>query len=312
MVQQIGTWYADNGYLEGETAEQMEEVLATLQASLDSVKVEFQAIVDAGGFTDEDVAAFEPVIDNTIAAYQGAVDELAVYDESLESGTGVSVLIEKYNQINALTTEAAALGAENGWADALAQDPGMDGLALGTIICDTYQEGCEAVGTADEITLSITNLTKYYDFLDAYNNFGNEVLANACEDSNFISSFGRVAMDTENYGGNTKEQGYTNMVDLGHLARQASDMLPGTSDAVLSALDDCIEYQISGPYRQEATGLSCYFSLNGDIDDYNGYASRPIPVQNISFPMHIGYCHLESPDQRLLEHRIHHLSIDAQ
>jgi hypothetical protein len=115
LVQQIGAWYADNGYLEGETAEQMEEVLATLQASLDSVKVEFQAIVDAGGFTDEDVAAFEPVIDNTIAAYQGAVDELAAYDESLESGTGVSVLIEKYNQINALTTEAAALGAENGW-----------------------------------------------------------------------------------------------------------------------------------------------------------------------------------------------------
>lgn len=115
LVQQIGAWYADNGYLEGETAEQMEEVLATLQASLDSVKVEFQAIVDAGGFTDEDVAAFEPVIDNTIAAYQGAVDELAVYGESLESGTGVSVLIEKYNQINDLTTEAAALGAENGW-----------------------------------------------------------------------------------------------------------------------------------------------------------------------------------------------------
>ena len=160
-----------------------------------------------------------------------------------------------------------------GWAGALAQDPGMDGLALGTIICDTYQEGCEAVGTADEITLSVTNLTRYYEFLGAYNEFGKEALANACEDPDFISSFGRIAMATENYGGNTKEQGYTNMVDLGHLARQASDMLPGTSGAVLSALDDCIEYQISGPYRQEATGLSCYFSLNGDIEDYNGYAN---------------------------------------
>lgn len=160
-----------------------------------------------------------------------------------------------------------------GWADALSRDPGMDGLTLGTIICDTYREGCEAVGTADEITLSVTNLTRYYEFLGAYNEFGNEALVNACEDSNFISSFGRIAMSTENYGGNTKEQGYTNMVDLGHLARQASDMLPGTSGAVLSALDVCIEYQISGPYRQEATGLSCYFSLNGDIEDYNGYAS---------------------------------------
>jgi hypothetical protein len=83
LVQQIGDWYAEKGYLEGETAEQMQAVLATLQGSLDEVKAEFQAIVDAGGFTDEDVAAFGPVLDNAIAAYQGAVDEQAAYDESM-------------------------------------------------------------------------------------------------------------------------------------------------------------------------------------------------------------------------------------
>ncbi len=160
-----------------------------------------------------------------------------------------------------------------GWANALGQDPGMDGAALGKVICDTYQEGCELVGTADEITLSVTNLTKFPGLLTTYDDFGKEALASACQDPAFLSTFGRLAFATENYGGNTKEQGFTNMVDLGHLARQTSEMLPQTADVVLSALNDCVEYKVSGPYRQEATGLSCYFSFNGDVDDFNSYAS---------------------------------------
>lgn len=159
------------------------------------------------------------------------------------------------------------------WANALGQHPEMEAAEFGKIICDTYREGCELVGTADNITLSLTNLSKFSDLLTAYNDFGKEALANACVDPAFFSQFGRVAVVTENYGGNTKEQGFTNMVDLGHLARQTWEMLPETSDTVLSALENCVEYKVNGPYRLEATGLSCYYSYNGDVDDYIGYAN---------------------------------------
>ena len=50
-------------------------------------------------------------------------------------------------------------------AGALAEDPAMDGAALGTAICDTYYEGCEAVGTQDQTTLSVTDLTKLQPLL---------------------------------------------------------------------------------------------------------------------------------------------------
>ena len=62
------------------------------------------------------------------------------------------------------------------------------------------------------------------------------------------------------------------MVDLGHMARQSSDML-GFSKDVLDALEDCVLYQVGGQYRTEATGLSCYYSYNGDVDDFWGYAN---------------------------------------
>ena len=158
------------------------------------------------------------------------------------------------------------------WVGALADDPSMDGEELGRVICDAYYAGCEEVGTQDNTTLSLTDLTKVGPLLTAYDTFGSEALAAACEDPGFFSQFGRVAARSENYGGNTREQGYTNMVDLGHMARQSSDML-GSAQDVLDALEDCVLYQVGGQYRTEATGLSCYYSYNGDVDDFWGYAN---------------------------------------
>ena len=157
-----------------------------------------------------------------------------------------------------------------GWLGALADNSGMNGEDLGIAICNSYYEGCEAVGTQDQTTLSVTNLTKLTPLLDAYETFGQEAFVAATEEPGFFAELGRAATQTENYGGNTREQGYTNMIDLGHLARQTAWMLPSAQN-VSDALDDCIVYRVGGVYRSEATGLSCYYSYNGDIDDFNGY-----------------------------------------
>lgn len=155
------------------------------------------------------------------------------------------------------------------WVKALAENPDMDGAKLGKVICDTYYEGCEAVGTQDNATLSVTDLSKIQPLLEAYEAFGNECLAAACEDPSFFSQFARAAYSSENYGGNTKEQGYSNMVDLGDLSRLAS---LSSSQQVSSALSGCVLYKINGIYRSQAQGLSCYYSYDGDLDIYNGYA----------------------------------------
>lgn len=158
----------------------------------------------------------------------------------------------------------------SGWMDALAANPDMEGDELGRNICYSYYEGCEAVGTHEQTTLSLTDLTKLTPLLEAYEAFGQQALAAAAEDPGFFAELGRAAIQSENYGGNTREQGYTNMVDLGHLARQTAWMLPA-AQSVCDALAECVIYQVGGVYRSEATGLSCYYSYNGDIGDLNGY-----------------------------------------
>ena len=166
-----------------------------------------------------------------------------------------------------------------GWLQELADHPEMNGAQLGKAICDSYVEGCEMEWTEDSVTLSVTDLSAVEPLIVAYDNVGKEALRSASEDDTFITEFARSARSAENYGGNSKEEGYTNMVDLGDLVKYSEELLPETSADLLNCLEQSIVYKVNGPYRSQSTGLSCYHSYNADEDDYYGYtkigASEP-------------------------------------
>ena len=200
--------------------------------------------------------------------------ELVGFDTCLMATIDVAAVFQNFSKYLVASEEVEPGNGwlYSGWLGELAKNPDMEGDDLGIAICNSYYEGCEAVGTQDQTTLSLTDLTKLAPLLQAYESFGQEAFLAASQDPGFFAQLGRAAAQSENYGGNTKEQGYTNMVDLGHLARQTAWMLP-SAQAVSDALEDCIVYKVGGIYRSEATGLSCYYSYNGDIGDFNGYIS---------------------------------------
>ena len=198
--------------------------------------------------------------------------ELVGFDTCLMATVDVAALFQNFSKYLVASEEVEPGNGwlYSGWLGELAKNPAMGGEELGIAICNTYYQGCEAVGTQDQTTLSLTDLTKLTPLLEAYESFGQEAFATAAKDPGFFAQLGRAASQSENYGGNTKEQGYTNMVDMGHLARQTAWMLP-SAQRVCDALDVCVIYKVSGIYRAESTGLSCYYSYNGDLDDLNGY-----------------------------------------
>lgn len=157
-----------------------------------------------------------------------------------------------------------------GWLSALAQDPGMDGAELGTVICDSYQEACTELNIDDEITLSVVDLQQVVPLIKAYDALGQEALYWACQDSDFFSAFAQKAVSSEKYGNFFQKQGL--MVDLGHLAETSSDLLTQTSGPLLQALNQCVVYRVNGPLHQEASGLSCYYAYSADsqqLEQYN-------------------------------------------
>ena len=198
--------------------------------------------------------------------------ELIGFDTCLMATIDVAAIFQNFSKYLVASEELEPGNGwlYSGWIGALAENPSMDGEELGRAICDTYYEGCEAVGTEAQTTLSLTDLTKLTPLLEAYESFGQEALIAAVEEPGFFAQLARAAKESENYGGNTREQGYSNMVDLGHFARCTAWMLPAAQE-VQDALEECVLYQVAGDYRAEATGLSCYYSYNGDMDEFDNY-----------------------------------------
>ncbi len=167
---------------------------------------------------------------------------------------------------------------DNGWyypgfLEDLSKNTDISALDLSISIADHYLEGCKKFYTHDDATLSVTDLSQVEQLVMAHEEFGKEALAYAAENPSFFTQLGQVANRTKNYGGNTREQGFTNMIDLGDLAANTRDILTNTADQVLDALEQCVVYKVAGPYQTESKGLSTYYSYNGSLQDFQNYVN---------------------------------------
>ena len=155
-----------------------------------------------------------------------------------------------------------------GWLSAIAENKTIHPEDLGKVICDTYTKGCEQFGTHEEITLSVTDLSQIGPVLEAYETFGLEALDYAVNlDTSIFNHMAKEAVSVENYGGNTREKGFSNMVDLGQLARSMAEYTPESAQAVCEALDGAVVYQIKSTYRPDGMGLACYYPYDGNIEN---------------------------------------------
>ena len=153
------------------------------------------------------------------------------------------------------------------WLKVFENDGAKNGEQIGKVICDTYIEGCKTYMTEDEITLSVLDLSNIDQLNNAFHEMGEEILNQAESKPSIYSNFARSAAKAENYGGNTEVDGYSNMVDLGSLVKNAEDLLPETSDKILKTLSEVVIYKVNGEYRQNSSGLSVYYSFNGDLNE---------------------------------------------
>jgi hypothetical protein len=158
-----------------------------------------------------------------------------------------------------------------GALNALAADTSQSAQQFAEAICDSFyrfyldlnRENPKSI-LYQEATLSVVDLNRADALLDAYNAMADEALLLAVERrEEYLSAFARAARASENYGYNTPEDGFFEMVDMGDLVDNAAELLPESRERVKSALADCVVYQVHGPMREKATGLSCYYCYSG-------------------------------------------------
>ena len=138
----------------------------------------------------------------------------------------------------------------------LAENPDADGRALGEVQCQSYYDYCMEDGDDPTVTFSIIDLSKISDLVSAFDKASQELY-----ESDNLTPIVRGILNADNFGGNNKTEGYTNMVDLGDMLRNISDYAPSAQEA-LSALNDAVIFNKNASRHQNAAGLSIYYPLS--------------------------------------------------
>lgn len=137
----------------------------------------------------------------------------------------------------------------------LNENPNADGAQLGNTLCNTYYQTCSKLGVADDATLAVTDLSKLDDLLISFNETAKQIY-----ESSKKTGIARAVYNVDNFGGNSRSAGYTNMIDLKGFLEAVQPYAPNAADT-LAKLKDAISSGVNGPLHTGVGGLSMYYPL---------------------------------------------------
>ena len=143
--------------------------------------------------------------------------------------------------------------------EATAADPAVDAATLGKAICDGFYQNCVDNDESAGATLALIDLSKIGALCSAFEAYA-EHLYDATEDETNFAPICRAIVAAENFGGNNRSEGYTNMVDLGGLV-DAGSKWSSNAQPVRDAENAAVVYQVRGGNHPNASGLSVYYPL---------------------------------------------------
>lgn len=242
-----------NGYgydelFEGDSL-QLEELEAALKTAKEKTGVQFEIL----GFDACLMASIE--VADTVKMYANYL----VASEELEPGHGWDY---------------------TGLLKGLALDPTISGDSFGKIIVDTYYEHSVENESASDITLSVIDLSKISNVVSAFETLITEASTKLTDDL-FFYDFSKAALTAKSFGGNTENQGYTDLIDLKDFAVYLAENQEETTTALITAIEAAVIYRIEGTYTFDTSGLSIYFPYRDrlyydeNMEKYNKISFSP-------------------------------------
>lgn len=159
------------------------------------------------------------------------------------------------------------------WLEYLGDNTGASGKDLGQVICESYYDKSAEYGVEDMATISVVDLSKVETLKNSVDDLST-VLTSAIEDESKYAKVSKAASATELYGGNTKEEGYSNFIDLGNLMENLQTNLKENkyTKEVIDSLQNAVVYKKNGSMRRDSNGLSIYYPITMYSDEIDKYS----------------------------------------
>ncbi len=140
--------------------------------------------------------------------------------------------------------------------DSLNQNADKGGDFIGERLCSDYYEYCMESWSEDTATLSVTDLSKIDELIRSFNETARQMY-----ESEDFTKIVKAIQDVDNFGGNNRTEGYTNMIDFGGMLSAINAYCPNAGETE-RLLEGAISSMKNGYQHSSASGLSVYFPLS--------------------------------------------------
>lgn len=149
-----------------------------------------------------------------------------------------------------------------------------NGESLGKAICDGYFQKCTNDGKQSTATLSVTDIEKFQTVKSAFDGLTAKMFQSV-EQAAGVRAVAQSANEAQKFGGNSKSEGYSNLIDMKHFADNAVDI--DGSSALSEAIDGAVIYEVHGRAKSKSGGISFFYPTHFDSEQYEKYYSSICP-----------------------------------
>ncbi|MFZ7132364.1 MAG: clostripain-related cysteine peptidase [Eubacteriales bacterium] len=189
--------------------------------------------------------------------------EIIGFDACLMASLETADIISPYGKYLVASTE---LEPSIGWEYSSflqgSTDEKLNGQQLGTKIADGFFKAVQKQRLDEVATLSVIETGKVGEVKTNFESFlkkANKEIININEYNNLSKTISR----SEYYGGQTQEEGFSNMIDLGDMANHLSSKYAEDKEAITSSIEEAMVYQVKGKSKENSSGISIYFPYYG-------------------------------------------------
>lgn len=185
--------------------------------------------------------------------------ELIGFDACLMASIETASIVEPYtNYLIASAELEPSIGWEYSSFLKKASMNELNGMEMGKEIANGFYSDAVKYDIDDMVTLSVIDTSKVVELKSSLEDFIATANKRIFDDLTFQDFSGSLSR-TESYGGQSEEEGQSNMIDLGDLMANLNDPYGQKRQEIIEKVDEAVVYQVKGKAKAQSRGISIYF-----------------------------------------------------
>lgn len=216
-------------------------------------------------------------IANALASTETKLD-LIVFDASLMSSLEVAAALVPYADYMVASEDIMPISGIDyrNLFGFLAETPTASAPQAGQVICDGVMDNAPAEDTG-LIAMSVIDLSDITNLMQEFDTLSRGMASDA-EDMTKLRAITGMIDDAEFMGGNTKWEGYSNLVDLESFQNVIYSAVRSNYARINRAISKAVIYKRTGDIHEESCGISVYYPKHksgSEINEYRKISTSP-------------------------------------